>query len=199
MRRLLLTVALVLFASSAQSASLTLVCLDVGRVVEACRANAAAFAAQGDHTVRVVAAPPAERLALEQYQALFAIESPRVDLVQFPDGWVPALLADLMPLGNLAEAATFIPAAEKGGVIDGERVGLPQHIATTVLFTRSDVVGTGADFWSSLREQLVAAPADGATRLVLGGADPALFSSSSTGSTAPEPPRWKTATASSRR
>lgn len=176
MRRLLLTVALALFAGSAHSASLTLVCLDVGRVLEACRANAAAFEAQGDHTVRVVGASPADRLALEQYRALFAIESPRVDVIQFPDGWVPTLAADLMPLGTLADAEAFIPAAAEGGIFNGERVGLPQHIATTVLFTRSDVVATGAEFWSGLREQLVTAPSDGATRLVMGGADPALFS-----------------------
>lgn len=177
MRRLIFLAALMVFSTTgANAAALTLACLDVGRVVEACQANAAAFEAETGHTVRVVAAAPGERVALEQYRALFSIESPRVDVIQFPDGWIPALADDLTPLGTLDDPEAFVPAAERGGQHNGQRVGLPQHLATTVLFVRSDVVGSDAEFWSGLRERLITAPKDGATRLVLGGADPTLFS-----------------------
>lgn len=172
---LLVTLALTLGAR-AEAASLTLACLDVGRVMEACRANAAAFTEETGHTVRVVAAASGNRLALEQYEALFAIESPRLDVLQFPDAWVPAIADDLVPLGALPASQAFISATEEAVKASGRRVGWPQHLAITVLFLRSDVVEQGADMWSGLRERLLAAPPEEASRVALGGADPALFS-----------------------
>lgn len=176
MRFLLVLVLLAPLAGNAKAASLTLACLDVGRMIEACRANAAAFTAETGHQVRVVAANATERLALEQYEALFSIESPRLDVIQFPDSWVAAIAEDLEPLGSVQQPQPFIPATLQGGVTAGRWVGWPQHLAITVLFLRSDVVAQGADLWSSLRDRLVAGESDGATRVSLGGADPALFS-----------------------
>ncbi len=176
MRILVLLLALAPLCAAAQAASLTLVCLDVGRMVEACQANASAFAGATGHAVRVVSAPSTNKQALEEYRALFAVESPRIDVLQFPDAWVPALAPDLVQIDTPAEPEPFIEAAREGALSDGRRVGWPQHVAITVLFFRSDLVDANAPFWSSMREQLVAAPNDGPRQVALGGADPALFS-----------------------
>lgn len=176
MRFLVLLAAMVPLCGAAEGASLTLACLDVGRMVEACRDNATAFSTETGHDVRVVSAPSVDRLALDEYRALFAVESPRLDVLQFPDAWVAALANDLIPLERPEAEASYIPASLGGSMAGGRSVGWPQHIAITVLFFRSDLVEAGTPVWAALREQLVAAPADGAKRVSLGGADPALFS-----------------------
>ena len=56
--------ALATLGAPAQAASLTLVCLNVGRMVDACQANASVFAEETGHTVRVVSAPFNSRQAL---------------------------------------------------------------------------------------------------------------------------------------
>lgn len=176
MRILILLLALAPLCGAAQAASLTLVCLDAGRMVEACQANASAFAEANGHTVRVVSAPSTTKQALEEYRALFAVKSPRIDVLQFPDAWVPALAADLAPIEMPAGPEPFIRPSREGALSDGRRVGWPQHLAITVLFFRSDLVDVDAPFWANMREQLVAAPNDGSRQVALGGADPALFS-----------------------
>jgi len=169
-------VVLAALAGRVEAASLTLACLDTGRVLEACRANAAAFAQESGHTVRVVSGSPLDRVALEEYQALLAIESPRLDVIQIPDAWVPTLADHLMMLDPVDPPDPFIAAADAGITPDGRRLGYPQFLAISVLFLRNDVIGEGRSFWSTLREGLLSAPADGATRLSLGGGDPAFFS-----------------------
>ena len=177
MRIFILLAALVPLSGAAQAASLTLACLDVGRMVEACRDNATEFGQATGHEVRVVTAPSVDRLALDEYRALFSVGSSRLDVLQFPDAWVPALQDDLVPVDADSEgSSSFVPAALVGSVAGGQSVGWPQHLAITVLFFRSDLLEEGTPVWAALRDQLVNAPADGAKRVSLGGADPALFS-----------------------
>jgi ABC-type glycerol-3-phosphate transport system substrate-binding protein len=163
-------------AGAARAERLTLACLDVGRMVEACRAAATRFAAASGHTVRVVAADASGRDALERYGALFGIESSRLDVVTFPEAWIPTLAPDLATLDVPAEAAAFIPQLLAGGRADGRLVGLPQHVAITLLFLRSDLVAADdASLWESVRKGLLAAPTEGASLLSFGGAEPTLF------------------------
>ncbi len=173
MRIVVVLALLCAMTGSGKAASLTLSCLDVGRAVEACRSAAADFSRLTGHTVQVLSARAEGRTALERYQALFSVESPRVDVLQYPDGWGPTLSGDLLELTPLSDAAAYI-----GGSVAsfrGRRIGWPQHIGIAVLLVRSDVVGESTDVWSKLREQLLAAPTDGASGLSLGAADPTLF------------------------
>lgn len=178
MRLLILAVLLVIGAGGAggaNAASLTLACLDIGRSFDACRSGAAAFEEATGNTVRVVAADPRARASLDKYEALLAIGSPRLDVIQFPDAWAPALANELVPLGPLPANEDFVAAARETSIAAGRRVGWPQHLAITMVFFRNDVVGEQVDLWSQLRDRLLEAPSDGALGLSLGGADPALF------------------------
>ncbi|MEO1105167.1 MAG: extracellular solute-binding protein, partial [Pseudomonadota bacterium] len=166
---------LIVSTALAQGASLTLSCLDVGRAVAACREAAARFADETGNTVRVVSANPAGREALENYRALLAVRSTRLDVIQFPDAWAPALAPDLLPLPIGDNADDFIAAATQGARVEGIGVGLPHHLAIMVMLLRSDVVGDGVNLWSQLRERLLTAPGDGASGLAFGAAEPALF------------------------
>lgn len=158
----------------AKAYNLTLACLDIGRVVEACNAAARRFEAQSGHIVRVVGADATGRYALERYSAIFDVTSGRIDVLQFPDSWVPALGPDLSTLPE-PEEGEYVPALLDAGRDAGRLVGLPEHIAITLLFLRSDVIQGDPKAWSQLRESLLLAPSDGALGLALGGAGPTLF------------------------
>lgn len=175
MRLILFAAFICLGIGSASAASLTLVCLDIGRSLDACRSAAAKFEERTDNTVRVVAADPLGRVSLDRYEALLAVDSPRLDVIQFPDAWGPALAGQLAPLSPLSPDADFLGASRELSVIAGRRIGWPHHVAITMVFFRNDVVGEQLDLWSQLRDRLLQAPSDGAVGLSLGGADPALF------------------------
>lgn len=163
-------------SGAARAENLTLACLDVGRMVEACRAAAARFGEATGNTVRVVSADATARDALDRYGALFGVASPRLDVIQFPEGWGPALAGDLATLTPPQGAEGFIPQLLSGGRFGGRLVGLPQTLAITLLFLRDDVVkASDPSVWANVREALVAAPADGAAGLSFGGAGPTLF------------------------
>ena len=172
----MLLIAALAFAAAlpARAADLTLVCLSIGRAVEACAASAARFSEKTGHAVRVVSADATGRYALERYRSLFDVQSTRVDVLQFPESWVPALGTDLATLPT-PPAGTFVPAVLEGGTDAGRLVGLPQHLAITLLFLRTDVLADDPQAWSDLRESLLAAPGDGANGLAFGGAGPTLF------------------------
>jgi multiple sugar transport system substrate-binding protein len=165
-----------LVPAAARADNLTLACLDIGRVVEACRAAAARFGEMTGHEVRVVAANPAGRDALERYGALFGVASGRLDVIDFPEAWVPALATHLAALDQPAEAPRFIPQLLASGRSGGRLVGLPHHLAITLLFVRSDVVAADETMaWGDVREALLMGPADGVSGLSLGGAGPTMF------------------------
>ncbi|UOM34468.1 extracellular solute-binding protein [Acuticoccus sp. I52.16.1] len=149
-------------------------CLSVGEAVEACADSAARFSEATGHNVRVVSADSTGRYALERYRALFDVQSGRIDVLQFPDSWIPALGADLSTMPEPEEGAV-IPAVLDAGRDAGRLVGLPQHLAITLLFLRGDVVADDPHAWSDLRQSLLAAPADGANGLAVGAAGPTLF------------------------
>lgn len=169
-------VAAPLVVGPARAANLNLACLDIGRVVEACRAAAVRFGEATGHQVRVVAADPAGRDALERYGALFGIGSPRLDVIEFPEAWAPALAADLATLEPPAGAVGIMPQLLAGGRSGGRLIGLPHHLAITLLFLRSDVVlAENPSDWASVRAALLAAPADGVSGLSFGGAGATMF------------------------
>lgn len=163
-----------LVPSAAGAVTLTLACLDIGNMLAACEASARRFEAQTPHTVRVVGAEAAGRATLERYRALFSVTSPRLDVLQFPDAWVPALADDLATLEG-ATAPDALPAAVSGGIDTGRLVGLPQHVALTLLLLRRDITINEPQLWSELREALISGPVDGPRNLALGGAGPSLF------------------------
>ncbi|WMS42692.1 extracellular solute-binding protein [Acuticoccus sp. MNP-M23] len=173
MRILMVLALLCATTAGGKAASLTLSCLDVGRSLAACQSAAADFAKLTGHTVRVVKADAVGRSALERYQALFSVESPRIDVLQYPDGWGPTLSGDLVELTPLTDAAAYIGGSS--AAFRGRRIGWPQHLGIVVLLVRSEVVGENVNVWSRLREQLLVAPTDGASGLSLGAADPTLF------------------------
>ncbi|WP_162409221.1 extracellular solute-binding protein [Acuticoccus sediminis] len=172
--RLLLFAALVLASLPARAADLTLVCLSVGQAVSACSDSASRFSQETGHNVRVVTADATGRYALERYRALFDVQSTRIDVLQFPDTWVPALGPDLATLPTPPDGEA-LPSVLKAGEDAGRLVGLPQHMAVTLLFLRGDVVAEDLQAWSDLRQSLLGAPADGANGLAFGGAGPTLF------------------------
>ncbi|MEM7692966.1 MAG: extracellular solute-binding protein [Pseudomonadota bacterium] len=153
------------------AAPITLVCLDLGRAVDACRAGAERFAEGSGHEVRVVAADATGRRSLERLLALFSVDSPSVDVIQFADGWAPALADHL----TTVPAEDAIPPSLESARVRGRLVGIPHHLAVTVVFLRNDVVGGPVSDWSALKDQLLKAPADGTSGLSFGAADPALF------------------------
>lgn len=174
MRLVLVGVLFLAMTMAGRAADLTLVCLDVGRAYAACQDNAARFASQSGHNVRVVAADATGRNALEQYRALFDVQTDRIDVLQFPDAWVPALGADLATLPD-PEPDIALPALVETGRDAGRLVGWPQHIGVMFIFLRRDVMQDGVQAWSELRDGLVAAPSDGAAGLAFGAAGPSLF------------------------
>ena len=174
MRLLLLATLVCLSASPLKAADLTLACLSVGQASEFCSESAARFARQSGHTVRVVSADPNGRTSLENYRALFDVQSPRIDVLQFPESWIPALGGDLATLPE-PPAGTELPGILEIGRDAGRLVGLPQHVAVTLLFMRSDVLGDDPKAWSDLRDSLMSAPSDGANGLAFGAAGPTLF------------------------
>ncbi|MBJ3777432.1 extracellular solute-binding protein [Acuticoccus mangrovi] len=175
MRFVLAAVLFVIAGGVARADSLTLVCLDVGRAVAACRDSAARFEEATGHTVRVVSADATDRRALERYRALFSVSSPRIDVIQFPDAWAPALTSDLSTLANEADPRAALPAVSDVAVSTGRVVGLPQHMAITLLFLRSDQISEGPEAWTQLRESLLQAPGEEASKLAFGGAGASLF------------------------
>ncbi len=172
--RVLLFAAVLIAALPARAADLTLVCLSIGEFVAACNESALRFSEATGHNVRVVSADSTGRYALERYRALFDVQSTRIDVLQFPDSWIPALGADLATLPDPPEGAA-IPAILDAGRDAGRLVGLPQHLAITLLFLRTDVLAEDPQAWSDLRQSLLTAPADGANGLSFGGAGPTLF------------------------
>ncbi|WP_420393307.1 extracellular solute-binding protein [Acuticoccus sp.] len=171
---IVLAVFLAAVPTPSTAVNLTLSCLDVGSAVEACRASARRFEAASGHVVRVVAADASGRMALGRYQALFDIDSPRLDVLQFPDAWVPAMAPDLATLPEPGEGAA-IPEVLDAARDAGRLVGWPHHMALTLLFLRSDLLPTDPSAWSELREALLVAPPDGTLGLAFGGAGPTLF------------------------
>lgn len=175
MRLVLVGVLFLVMTAGGRAADLTLACLDVGRAFEACQDSATRFSAETGHNVRVVAADATGRNALEQYRALFDVQTERIDVLQFPDAWVPALGADLATLPD-PNADIALPQVLETGRDAGRLVGWPQHMAVMFIFLRSDVVEKdGVKAWSELRDGLIAAPADGAAGLAFGAAGPSLF------------------------
>jgi len=172
--RIVFAIALLLgMTGGGSAANLTLACLDIGQSVAACRSAAEEFSRSTGHTVRVVSADAIGRSSLENYQALFSVDSARIDVLQYPDSWGPALSGDLQELAPLSDAAAYVGGS--AAAFRGRRIGWPQHLGIVVLMVRNNVVGNKIDVWSQLREKLLAAPTDGASGLSLGAADPTLF------------------------
>ncbi|MCF3932714.1 extracellular solute-binding protein [Acuticoccus sp. M5D2P5] len=156
--------------------NLTLSCLNVGNVLASCRDAAARFSEQTGHTVRVVAADTAGRSALENYRTLMDVGSPRLDVIQLSESWVPALAPDLATLGTIADPDQVPAALTELGEANGRIVAWPQHIAVTLLYVRGGIAGAEPfDDWSDLRGTLLDLPDDGADGLVFGGAGSTMF------------------------
>ncbi|XWN29525.1 MAG: extracellular solute-binding protein [Devosia sp.] len=176
MRRVVLILVLaVIGAVPVHADRLTLVCLDVGDAVEACREAAIAFSAATEHEVRVVSANPSGREGLAQYANLFSVGSPRLDVVQFPATWLPAIANDLEDLGPPDDPERFVPATLEGGVWRSRTVGWPQHLAINVLYVRADLLDDLPQRWLALRESLLSIGDDKPSGLAFGGGDPVLF------------------------
>lgn len=172
--RIVALVVFMLASTAALPAQLTLSCLNVGQAVAACQAASALFAEQTGHTVRVVAAEAAGRRALDQYTTLFAVKSDAVDVLQFSDGWGPALQADLSPVGLALDSDT-LPSTSANAGSDGRTIGLPQFLSVAALYTRRDLLGDPASTWTALRDQLLALPSQGPTDLSVAAGDTTLF------------------------
>ncbi|MEM8852748.1 MAG: extracellular solute-binding protein [Pseudomonadota bacterium] len=175
MRRVVLILLSLAVAVPAFADRLTLVCLDVGRAVDACREVADAFSAETEHQVRVVTADPSGREALAQYVNLFSVGSPRLDVVQFPATWLPAIASDLEDLGPPDDPERFVPATLEGGTWRSRMVGWPQHLAINVLYVRADLMNDLPARWLALREGLLSIGDDKPSGLAFGGGDPVLF------------------------
>lgn len=158
----------------ASAQELTLACLDVGRSVEACRSSAQRFNELTGTNVRVVSADAFGQRSLSAYRALLDVESPRLDVIQFPASWSYVLATHLASLEDSMSPAT-IPALAQVGVVNERRVGVPQTMAITVIFLRNEVFSAAPEVWQELRDGLLAAPADGATGLSFGATGGALF------------------------
>ncbi|MEM8662902.1 MAG: extracellular solute-binding protein, partial [Pseudomonadota bacterium] len=83
------------------------------------------------------------------------------------------LARDLVSLN--APLNEFLTAAADTAVVRGQTLGLPHHLAVTVLFVRNDVIEESVSVWTELRDRLLQAPTDGATGLSIGAAGPATF------------------------
>lgn len=158
----------------AQTPSLNLVCIDTGAILEACRASAARYTEATGVDVEVVSADAFGRRSLVAYRTLLDVESPRLDVLQFPGSWAYALAPDLSTL-DAALAPPPVAALEDIGVVSSRRVGLAQTLAVTLIFLRDDVFDEPPKVWQELRDGLVNAPPDGATGLSFGASGGALF------------------------
>ena len=159
----------------ANALNLTIACMDVGRAVEACEAEAGRFAEASGHSVRVVLAEAAGRTSLERYQALFEVESGRVDVVQFPVAWFHALADDLAPIEATFDTDGLLEAVAEVGRVGDLYLALPQHIAITLVYKRNDVIAGQPEVWGDLRDTLLQAASDSPTGLSVAGAGTALF------------------------
>lgn len=154
--------------------TLTLSCMDIGRAVEACEAAAARYTESSGHAVRVVAADAFGQRSLEAYTSLFDVESARLDVLQFPASWAHVLANDLSTLDDASLSQT-IPQLQEAGVVDQRRVGLPQHLAVTLLFLRQELFNGPPEVWQELRNGLASADPNGTSGMTFGATGGALF------------------------
>lgn len=174
---------------AADAAPLVVVCLDTPVVAEGCRAAVERWTGATGHPARVVFGRAEGRAALAAYDNLFSVESDRIDVIVFPDGWTHALADRLVTVpaspavsgasgappapsarSDGATAAATVAAADPhvSGVSElgraGERtVGLPLQLAVGVLFYRSDIFSTAPVTWSSLRDRVLERARQGST------------------------------------
>lgn len=158
--------------SPARAANLTLACLDLPGVVAHCREAARLFMEATDHTVTVVSANAVGRSSLDRYSALFSIGSNRLDVIHFPDMWLPVLAPSLSSVGG--EPDEQLPALRDIGVLHGRRVALPAQLAIGALFIRDNTLPDLPAVWSDLRDGLVPLD-DWSEGLFFGAGGPTLF------------------------
>ncbi|WP_157961857.1 extracellular solute-binding protein [Acuticoccus kandeliae] len=128
------------------------------------------------HNVRVVSASVDGRAALDNYRTLMDVGSPRLDVIQLPEAWIPALADGLAVIDAAPSDAASSEALMKLGIHRERQVAWPQQVAVTLLYMRNELVNEARpDDWSDVRGSLLSARDDTAEGLAFGGAGATMF------------------------
>ncbi len=138
----LVAASLVLFASSASAATITIASGGSARELEVLRQELDQFTARTGIEVKIATTTGSPLGTFGQYQRWLAGRNASIDVYRMDITWTPQLaryLADLTPaLGDVA--ATKLPLLVKSQTLDGALVGIPYTADVAALYYRTDLL-----------------------------------------------------------
>lgn len=155
-RALALGALLLLSASSATCAELTVACGSGGAMVESCRSLTKEWAKRTGHTVRLYITPPSTTEQLKLFNNQFKTKSTEIDVITLDVIWPAALAEHLLDLGPYAKAvrSQHFPSMVANNVVNGKLVAVPWFTEVGMLFYRKDLLAkyklAVPDTWEAL-------------------------------------------------